>query len=123
MSDMSQVRTTRHGGKRIIEIDFGGCTPGSFGGVISEAQRTLAVEPPASVLALTSVESVRFDPATVLELQRFATFAMPFLKANAIVGVTGMKKVVFGGFKPLYKVPVELFDGVAAARDWLARQP
>jgi hypothetical protein len=122
MGDMSQVRTTLHKGKRIIEIDFAGCAPGAFAPVIAEAKRALLAEPPSSVLALTCVDSVRFDPATVVEMQRFATVAMPFLKANAIVGVTGIKKIVFGGIKPLYKVPVELFDSAAAAKDWLAQR-
>jgi hypothetical protein len=45
---------------------------------------------------------------------------MPFLKANALVGITGMKKVVFAGIKPLYRVPFELFDDRDAAKDWLA---
>jgi hypothetical protein len=119
---MTQVRTTLHKGKRIIEIDFGTCTPGKFAPIIAEARRIIAAEPPSSVLALTCVENVRFDPGTVVEMQRFASAAMPFLRANAIVGVTGMKKVVFGGIKPLYKVPVELFDAIADAKDWLAQR-
>ena len=119
---MSQVQTTQVAGKRIVEIDFDGCTPGKFAPVIAEAMRVLAAEPRASVRALTRVDNVRFDPATVAEMARFSSFAMPYLKANAIVGVTGIKKVVFGGIKPLYKVPVELFDRPDAAREWLAQR-
>lgn len=115
-----RVTTALHAGKSLLEIDFDGCLPGAFAPVISEAQRAIVASPRASVLALTCLENVRFDPATVVEMQRFASAAMPFLKANALVGITGMKKVVFNGIKPLYKVPVELFDTRAAAREWLA---
>ncbi len=116
---MANVTTTFHNGKRIVEIDFDGCTPGAFGPVIAEAQRAILASPRGSVLALTCLENVRFDPATVLEMQRFVTAAQPYLKANALLGITGMKKVVFGGVKPFYKIPVELFDEPQAAKDWL----
>lgn len=117
---MPSVTTLLHGGRTLLEIDFDGCLPGAYAPVIAEAQRAIAAAPRASVLALTCVENVRFDPGTVLEMQRFVSAAMPFLKANALVGITGLKKVVFAGIKPLYKVPVELFETRAAARNWLA---
>jgi tartrate dehydratase beta subunit/fumarate hydratase class I family protein len=116
---MPGVTTTLHRTKRIVETDFGGCKPGEFGPVIAQAVKVITASPPASVLALTNFENVRFDPSTVVEMQRFLSAVQPHLKANALVGITGMKKVVFGGIKPLYKIPVELFDGAAAARDWL----
>ncbi len=119
-SRMASVTTTFHKAKRILEIDFDGCKPGAYAPVVAEAMKIISAAPPGSVLAMTRFENVRFDPATVLEMQRFASAAQRFLKANALVGITGMKKVVFGGVKPLYRVPVELFDDPAAARDWLA---
>jgi hypothetical protein len=120
MGAMNRVTTAVHGGKPILHIDFEGCVPGTFAPVIAEAQRAILSSPRGSVLALTCVENVRFDLGTVAEMQRFATACMPHLKANALVGIAGMKKVVFSGIKPLYRVPVELFDDRDAARDWLA---
>ncbi len=117
---MANVTTSFHNGKRIVEIDFEGCKPGAFAPVVAQAMKILSAAPPGSVLAMTRFENVRFDPGTVLEMQRFASAAQPYLKANALVGITGMKKVVFGGVKPLYRIPVELFDEPGAARDWLA---
>src|SRR5512138_1373697 len=117
---MPNVTTTLHKAKRIVETDFTGCRPGEFAPVIAQAIKVISASPPGSVLAMTSFQDVRFDPSTVVEMQRFLSAVQPFLKANALVGITGMKKVVFGGIKPLYKIPVELFDDAAAARDWLA---
>jgi len=119
---MPNVTTTLHKGKRIVEIDFDGCKPGAFGPVVAQAMKIISAGLPGSVLAMSRFENVRFDPATVLEMQRFASAAQPYLKANALVGITGMKKVVFGGIKPLYRIPVELFDEPGAARDWLAER-
>jgi hypothetical protein len=117
---MANVTTSFHNGKRIVEIDFDGCKPGAFAPIVAQAMKIISAGPAGSVLAMTRFENVRFDPGTVLEMQRFASASQPFLKANALVGITGMKKVVFGGVKPLYRIPVELFDDPAAARDWLA---
>jgi hypothetical protein len=119
---MAHVTTTLHKAKRIVEIDFAGCKPGEFAPVIAQAVKLITASAPGSVLALTRVEDVRFDPSTVMEMQRFLSAVQAHLKANALVGITGMKKVVFGGIKPLYKVPFELFDDPAAARDWLAER-
>ncbi len=117
---MANVKTTFHNGRRIVEIDFDGCKPGAYAPVVAQAMKLISASPHGSVLAMTRFDNVRFDPATVLEMQRFASAAQPFLKANALVGITGMKKVVFAGVKPLYRVPVELFDDPAVAKDWLA---
>lgn len=116
---MSRVSFRPLQGKRIVEIDFDGCTPGTFAPIILEAQQLITKEPRSSVLALTCVENVRFDPTTVAEMQRFASTCMPFLSAQAIVGISGLKKVVFQGIRPLYSVPVQLFDTRDAARAWL----
>ncbi len=119
---MPNVTTVLHKAKRIVETDFAGCKPGEFGPVIAQAVKVISSYPPGSVLALTRFDDVRFDPSTVMDMQRFLAAAQPYLKANALVGITGMKKVVFGGVKPFYKIPVELFDDPAAARDWLAER-
>jgi hypothetical protein len=114
-----RVTWVSYAGKQLLQIDFNGCKPGMFAPIIADAQRALSVAPLGSVLALTILSDIRFDPDTVLEMQRFASAAQPFLKANALVGITGLKKVVFNGVKPLYRVPVELFDAVPAAKVWL----
>lgn len=114
------VQTTFHHGKSIVEIDFDGCVPGTYAPRIAQAQARITSCPRGSVLALTRFASSRFDAGTVLEMERFASAVMPYLKANALVGITGMKRVVFNGIKPLYRVPVELFDDDGAAREWLA---
>ncbi|HEX9398812.1 MAG TPA: hypothetical protein VF912_01785 [Anaeromyxobacter sp.] len=119
---MERITTALHKGKAIIQIDFDGCKPGAFAPVIADAQRLIAASPKGSVLALTCLENVRFDPSTVVEMQRFVSAAMPFLKANALVGITGLKKVVFNGIKPLYKIPVELVETRAAGKDWLVER-
>lgn len=117
---MSGVSQTVHQGLQIVVIDFKGCEPGTFAPIIAEAQKLILRSPPASVRALTLVEDVRFDMSTVKEMQQFVALTTAHLKGNAVVGVDGMKKVVWGGVKPFYRAPAELCADVEAAKAWLA---
>ncbi len=117
---MNRVTTVPYLGRPIVQIDFDGCRPGAFAPIIQEATRVICASPQGSVLALTLLRDIRFDPATVLEMQRFVQRVQPFLKANALVGITGLKKVAFTGVKPFYKKPVELFDDADAGMRWLS---
>jgi hypothetical protein len=118
---MSGVSHVTHQGHEIIVIDFKGCEPGTFAPVIAEAERHILKQPLHSVRALTVVSDVRFDMGTVKEMQQFVTTTTPHLKGNAVVGVEGMKKVVWAGVKPFYKTSADIFDDVEAAKDWLTR--
>jgi hypothetical protein len=118
---MDRITHVTHLGKQIVVIDFTGCAPGQYAAVIAEAERFVLKQPLQSVRALTIVEDVSFDMDTVKEMQHFVSATTPHLKGNAIVGVEGMKKIVWGGIKPFYKVPASLFPDAGAARDWLAK--
>ena len=94
---MSKVTTVPYLGRPILQIDFDGCRPGAFAPIIEEAAKIICGSPQGSVLALTLLRDIRFDPGTILEMERFVQRVQPFLKANALVGITGLKKVVFQG--------------------------
>ncbi len=66
-------------------------------------------------------QDVRFDMGTVKEMQHYASTVMPHLARCALVGIDGVKKVVFGGIRPLFTIPVELFGDLESAKDWLAQ--
>lgn len=117
---MSRVSTVVHRDRRIVVIDFTGCKPGGYAAVIAEAEAILRKEPPGSVRAMTIVENLSFDTSTANEMRQFVISTQPHLKANAVVGVTGLKKVVWMGVRPFYEVPAEAFVEREAALDWLA---
>jgi hypothetical protein len=118
---MKKVEIVQCHGKRIVQIDFSGCAPESYAGVLAEAEEVIRAEPVASVRTLTLVEDTHFDPAAVEELTGFASRVSKHLRGNAMVGVTGVKKVIFGGIRPHYQAPVSLFDDAETAKEWLAR--
>jgi hypothetical protein len=109
------------GAARVFVVDFSSCEPGTYAPVVQEAQDVLCRQPLRSVRVVTVFQDVTFDMGTVKEMQQYASTVMPHLKKCALVGIDGMKKVVFGGIKPLFTIPVELFKDVEAARQWVAQ--
>jgi hypothetical protein len=121
LPSMKKVEIVECYGKRIVQIDFSGCAPESYGTVLAEAEKVIRAEPPASVRTLTLVEDTHFDPEAVEEMTGFASRVSRHLRGNAMVGITGVKKVIFGGIRPHYQAPVGLFDDAESAKEWLAR--
>ncbi len=118
---MKKVDVVQAYGKRIVQIDFDGCEPDQYGELLAEAERIILQEQPAAARALTLVGDTHFDPEAVEQLTRFATRVTPLLERSAVVGLTGVKKVIFGGIKEHYRAPVGLFDDPEQAKEWLAR--
>lgn len=117
---MSKVEIVQAYGKRIVQIDFDGCGPEQYGAVLAEAER-LILQEPSSPRALTLVGDTHFAPEAVEELTKFATRVTPLLEASAVVGLTGVKKVIFGGIKEHYRAPLGVFEDAEQAKQWLAK--
>ncbi len=118
---MQKVTVLPSGAAQVFVVDFSRCDPGQYAPVVQEAQHTLCRQPLKSVRVVTVFQDVRFDLGTVKEMKDYASTVMPHLKKCALVGVDGMKKVVFGGIKPLFSIPVQLFDDVESAKAWAAK--
>jgi hypothetical protein len=118
---MQKVTVIARGATELVVVDFSGCKPGTYGPVVEQARQTICKKPPRSVRVITVFEDLTFDMGTVKEMQEYASSVMPHLRRCALVGIDGLKKVVFGGIKPLFDIPVELCKDLNAARDWAAQ--
>ena len=117
---MPMVSVVPRGAAQVFVVDFSQCEPGTFAPIVREAQQTLCRLPLRSARVVTVFQDVRFDLGTVKEMKDYASTVMPHLRRCALVGIDGMKKVVFGGIKPLFSIPLQLFDDVEAAKAWAA---
>jgi hypothetical protein len=118
--DMARVHRQIFQGKPIVHLDLSNLKPGEFKPVFAEAMSILAAAPLGSVRIVTDVEGARFDPATIVEFEAFVREATPRCLANAIVGVTGIRRVAWLGLKPFYKCPAELSDTLEKGKAWVA---
>jgi len=116
---MSRVKRLIHKGSPVVHLDLRDLKPGEFKPVFEEATSLLVAAPLRSLKVVTDVEGARFDTATIAEFERFVRQVTPHCEANAIAGVTGIRRVAWLGLKPFYGCPAELVDSVDVGKDWI----
>lgn len=94
-----EVKILNHKGKNILYLNV------SYGDMldkkqevldlIEEAKSYIAKQAPNSLLTLTNATGLRFSMELVNTLKEFTTHNQPFIKAAAIVGVTGLQKIAY----------------------------
>lgn len=108
-------------GKQIFYQDFSNCTAEEALVLIREARAMLDGLLPGSMLGLTVVTGGRFDLKVVEELKEFSRLAGRYFRATAVVGISGMQRVILIAVEALTGRKYELFDDVQKAIEWLVR--
>lgn len=118
---MASERVTfiKHGGRDILFLNFVGCSTNDVLNVISEAKQVIGAQPEGSLLTLTDVTNARFNEDVTDRMKEFTAHNKPFVKAGAIIGVSGIKKIIFEAVMMFSKRRIHMFDDMNAAKDWL----
>lgn len=119
---MERAKWIEHKGHRIFEMD---CTDASLDDmnlIIEECKKQVRAEPEQSVFTLVIAGGSSFSGETIANLKELARDNAPYVKASAMVGITGLYKVVFNAVSLFSKRRFDLFDSVEEARDYLANQ-
>lgn len=122
--DMStgRVKFITHGGAELLHIDFKGCGPDDILAVINESKPVIASKPVNSVLTLTDVTDIRFDEAVTNAMKDFTAHNKPYVRAGAVVGVTGLKRIIFEAVIRFSKRKLSTFGTLDEAKEWLSKQ-
>ena len=116
---MARVEFIKHNGKEILFLDFSNCKPGDVFVIIEEAKRTIRTRPENTVLTLTDVTNMRFDEQVSEQMKSFTAHNKPYVKAAAVVGVEGIKKIVLNAVMLFSKRKFHTFDNRESAKAWL----
>lgn len=119
---MPKVEIINHRGKNIVYTDLANAGVADFPSVLEDATKAIVSNPQGSVLTVTDVTDAKYNRETVRIMNNYVAFISPYLKAGAVVGVTGLKKVVYDAIMQFYKVKYPLFATVEQACDWLVEQ-
>ena len=120
---MERVHFIKHNGATILKVDLS--NPSSVGeslAAIKQSKAIVGAQPPKSPLILTDVTGTTFNTAAVDEMKNYSAFNTPFVKASAVLGLSGIKKIIYDAVVKVIGRAVPSFDTEAAALDWLARQ-
>jgi hypothetical protein len=84
-----------HKGKRIIYMDLGTNNPEELKDITSRIELELEKEPPKSAMCICNVKNVTIRPEIIQILKNFTKHNEPYMKMTAVIGVEGLKQIVF----------------------------
>jgi len=119
---MSQIELISYSGKKVVYVDLSGSKASELPPKIAEAKRLIASQPRASALILTNVTDVELTSQTSAIMKDFSTHNTPYAKASAVVGVEGLKKIIYSAVQRVSGRSIPTFDTIQQAKDWLVGQ-
>ncbi len=119
-----RVRYIEHNGRKILFHDFSRFTrTEDVLAAIDESRHIVRLQPPASVLTLTDVTGSHFNREIVEALKELTKGNKPYVKAGAIVGLSGIQRVVYVAVTQFTGRRLPTFATVEEAKDFLAGVP
>jgi len=117
---MPQPRFIDHKGTRILYLDCARASPLEHARGMRAAAAVIAPEPPGSVLLLVDVTGAAENAQTHEVIREFVEETGPRLRARAVVGLAGLRRVFFERARRELPGEHAAFDDLEVARDWLA---
>jgi hypothetical protein len=114
-----RVQFIKHKGKELLFLDFSECKPEEVLSVIDEAKMAIRTRSENSVCTLTDVTNLRFDDNVSEKMKAFTVHNKPYVKAAAVVGVVGIKKILFEAIMLFSRRKFHAFDTLEQAKTWL----
>ena len=120
---MGRVNFIEHKGRKLLHLDFSHCKAEEVLQIIDQARAVIGAQPPKSVMTLTDVTETGFNSAVSDAMKAFVEHNKPFVAASAVVGVTGLKQIIFNAVVRFSGRQLHAFDTMDQAKDWLAGHP
>jgi len=114
-----KIRFITYEGKNILHLDFSNCKAEEILNTITKAKKVIATQPERSLLTLTDVTDARFNDTVTQEMKAFTAHNRPYVRAGAVVGVTGLKRIIFQAVIAFSGRKLSTFDSVEKAKQWL----
>ena len=113
-----KYRFIKHQGKNILFLDFSG-TPQELIKTLEGAARLIEMQPHHTLLILTDVREGVYSSETSRAIKEFTLHNTPYVNASAVVGVTGLKRVLLSAIVKVTGRHFELFEHQEDALNWL----
>jgi hypothetical protein len=122
---MAGVYELKYKDKSILCLDVAGLKlkdKEEFKKLVEFAEEEIRIHPPQSLLLITDVTDTGFDTEVSAVMGEYAMHNTPYVKASALVGVSGVQKVVLAAIKALTGRNFYLADTKEEAQEWLIQQ-
>lgn len=122
---MAGVYEFNYKGKNILCLDVAGLKlndKSEFQKQVENAEKQIERHPVKSLLLITNVTDTGFDTQIAAIIAEYAYHNTPYVKASALVGVSGVQKVVLAAIKAMIGRDFYLADTMEEAQEWLIKQ-
>ncbi len=117
---MKKLEILQHEGKEIYFMDFSGMKDeNEIQALIAEGKRHIRTKAPNSVYSLTNIEEMHFSTEIKDLFTDFIKGNKSYIKASAVLGVSGLRQIVFNGVMKITGREIRLFDNAEVAKKWL----
>jgi hypothetical protein len=117
-----RIRFITHEDQKILYVDFSHGSLHDMHVLITESVKVIRSQPVKSLLLLTNVEKQAFNPSAAAEMQRYAQENEPFVFAAAVVGLDGLKRIVYETIRKASGQNMMAFSGIEEAKQWLVER-
>ena len=119
---MERVQFIQHKGKQILHLDFTHAKPQEVVEASRAAISVIAKQPAKSIRTLTDVTNMNFDTASTQALKDLAKHNTPYVMAGAVVGITGLRQIIYNAVIKFSGRNLVVFDTPDLAKEWLITQ-
>jgi hypothetical protein len=117
---MKRSQIIQHQGKNIFYMNFSGLrTEEEIKHVISESKLFIRSQISQSVYGLANIENMHFNNEIKELFSDFVKGNKEYMVASAVLGVSGLKQIVFNGLMKMTGREVKSFNNINVAKDWL----
>lgn len=117
---MKEPQIVIHKGKQVYYMDFSNVKlDNDVVSIIDKSKRYIHSQSSKSVLALTNIEGMHFNNEIKSKFSDFIKSNEPYIKASAVVGLSGLQRIVYSGITKLTGRNVKAFGSSEQAIDWL----
>ena len=116
---MEKSRFISHNGREIYVLDCADCSASMVHDIIDECARQVRSRPEKSVRTLTIASGGKFDNDTISMLKELTKGNAPYVDKAALVGISGLYKVLVTAVMMFSKRDFSMFNDKAAALDYL----
>jgi hypothetical protein len=121
---MAEVCWIEHKGKRILYMNYSFSKTEEIVKAITETKELVKKEPPVSILGIVDVRESPFNTAVSGALKDLADSNKPYIKMSVVVGVDGIKQVIYKAvLKFTGRKNLLLKDTLDEAKDFLVGLP
>ena len=90
--------------------------------ILEDGKKEIRRHPSKSALVITDITNTGYDSEVATMFKEYASHNTPYVKASAVVGASGLQKIILTAIKTLTKRDFHLSATIEEAKEWLAGQ-